>query len=91
MPEGEWWADTHMKATERDYRYLKALLTGKVIAGTVSGMATKKEKLVPRKSISGKIREFEQNGVIVGYIPVLSDQGKKYFKSLEELYGGGKD
>lgn len=67
---------------------LKALLTGKFLQRSLSDEA---RDALEKAGLSGRIDsyliEWETSGIVIGYVPVLSEKGLRYFDALKTLYG----
>lgn len=76
--------------TEDNLRTLKELLTGKYLTGGISEENSKQlgQALgVSKKATYYTLRKLEEMGIIVGYIPLLSEEGKRILDALELMYG----
>lgn len=76
--------------TEHNLRILKEVLSGKYISAGIT--REKGEQLGQLLNASGKtvstvLRKLEDMGIIVGYIPLLSEEGRRIVDALELMYG----
>jgi hypothetical protein len=75
-------------AKRAEYRLLKLMNEGKLLQSSVpedrAGMLT---AVGLSRATLRHIRELEQRGIIVGYVPVLSERGHEYFNGLKAVYG----
>lgn len=72
------------------YRTLKFFLSGRGIKGVVNGKQTNAGSIATETglnpgTLSKLLREWEQDGVIVGYVPVLSEKGRAYLQALKTM------
>jgi len=78
------------RVTEQNLCILKEVLSGRYISAGIS--REKGEQLGQVLNSSGKtvstvLRKLEDMGIIVGYIPLLSEEGRKIIDALELMYG----
>jgi DNA-binding Lrp family transcriptional regulator len=76
--------------TEQNLRILKELLSGQYLTGVITrdknaqlGVALNSSG----KTVSAVLRKLEGMGIIVGYIPLLSEEGRRIIDALELMYG----
>jgi hypothetical protein len=79
----------NVQLTKVNYLILKALMTGKYLQASVSLQA--RDDLLDvvgrgTKSIDVTLRKVEELGLIAGYVPILSEKGKKLMDALAILY-----
>lgn len=78
----EWKALT---PAEKHRRIMSRLFRGDIIAGHLSSKFFEgPEKELPT-NIHKILRGFEEQGYIIGYVPVLSEAGQRYFAGLSVL------
>jgi hypothetical protein len=72
-----------LSRAEKERRVITRLLKGDVIAPRVSTKITGGTGgEFPQKSVADVLRALESRGIIYGYGPYLSDDGRKYFAGL---------
>jgi hypothetical protein len=78
--------------TENNIKVLKELMTGKYLRYSMSGpeRSAFKDK-TGISSVDLSVRKLESMGVIIGYAPVLSEDGVRLIRALEVVYDLSKD
>lgn len=72
-----------------EYVLLKLLTEGKILQASVPDSRHEVlEKAGLSRNAIRRIKDLENRRIIVGYTPVLSEEGKRYFDALREIYGG---
>ncbi len=75
-------------AAENEFLILRELMTGEFLKGSIS--VEKSQALADKglpTDIQKKLRQWEADGTVAGYAPVLSEKGLSRYKALETLYG----
>lgn len=73
--------------TENNVKLLKALLTGKYMAFSMRmEKRTRFEKDTGMSDPANPVRKLEKMGIIVGYIPVLSEEGGRLVRTLDAFF-----
>ena len=84
-------SDAHRSiVTERNVLVLKELSTGRYLKGSISDeMHRQLAKVlgVGPGAAAIALRKLEKMGIVVGYIPLLSEEGKRIIDALELMYG----
>ena len=81
--------------TDHNLRVLKELKSGKYLSARITDENGKQlsealgvsGRSIPRRGVYSMIRKLEDMGIIVGYIPLLSEEGRKIIDALELMYG----
>ena len=76
--------------TDLNVRVLRELMTGRYLKGAISdekGEQLQKVLGVGPGATSITLRKLEDMGIVVGYIPLLSEEGKRIIDALELMYG----
>lgn len=76
--------------TDHNVRVLKELMTGRYLKGAISD--EKGDQLgevlgVGPGATCITLRKLEDMGIVIGYIPLLSEEGKRIIDALELMYG----
>jgi len=80
--------------TDQNLRVLRELMTGRYLKGGVSeekGEQLGKVLGVNDRATYDTLRKLEKMGVVIGYIPLLSEEGRRIVDALELMYGLRKD
>lgn len=76
--------------TKCNYAILKALLTGKYLQGSLSNV--KRKQLTEDTGFQNydpTVKKLEAMGIIIGYVPVLSEKGRKLLDAMRLVYDTG--
>jgi len=76
--------------TEHNLRILKEMLSGKYISAGITREKGEQLGQVLNASgltVSAVLRKLENMGIVVGYIPLLSEEGRRIVDALELMYG----
>jgi len=81
--------------TDHNLRVLKELKSGKYLSARITDENGKQlsealgvsGRSIPRRGVYSMIRKLEDMGIIVGYIPLLSEEGRRIVDALELMYG----
>lgn len=71
-----------LSQAEREKRILTALLTGNVIQLSIPERLLRGPDATLPGNIYDRAKELERRGIIVGYAPVLSEEGRRYLDGL---------
>ena len=85
-PEG-----TQSVVTSHNLRVLKELMSGKYLSGGITDEKGRQLSQALGVSTGTKahntLRKLEDMGIVVGYIPLLSEEGRKIIDAMELMYG----
>lgn len=80
--------------TENNLSIINELLSGKYMQPSFSakGIAALEAKTgLSNTAVYKTLEKLEQMGIIVGYIPIISEDGKHILDTFKQLYGAGKE
>jgi len=69
-----------------DYRVLTALLNGSILKGVLSIEKLRNTLGLENTTVVHRLRTWESDGTILGYVPLLSEKGRRRFEALKTLY-----
>jgi len=79
---------TNSMLTRANYTILQAMLTGKYLRASITNKRLDQmEKDVGYGNFAITMKKLEEMGVIVGYIPLISEKGKKLLEAMKLVYG----
>ena len=74
--------------TEANYKILRALLTGKYLRASITNETRDQlEKDTGYGNFSPSIKRLEEMGIVIGYIPIISEKGRKLLEAMRLVYG----
>ncbi len=78
---------TPQSLTKANYLHLKKLLAGKFLRASLSeAQRTELVKETGFGNIDSTIKKLEAMGLVSGYIPVLTEKGRKLMDALATIY-----
>lgn len=73
--------------TEANLKFVKLLSRGKYLKGSFSSESREKLAKLGFSDPNGHCSKLEEMGIIVGYVPVFSEEGKRILAGAEAMYG----
>jgi DNA-binding Lrp family transcriptional regulator len=73
--------------TELDIAILRELQTGKILQASISDLKVAEMKAKGLGTApSAQVRKLEDMGIIIGYVPVVSEEGHKAIAAMEAVF-----